>query len=247
MHLSIVAFALLVTLTLTEARNDLKALETAYSSRYPLPPPEYEQSHGSYGKHDSSYGAHGHDDYGTHDKYGDHNSGSHGLKKYSKYGLNKADGAQSGAYGRNHGFGLYSRNRGYGYEKHYAYDKEFSTNKHGSDHATQSGHHGHHDEHGQHDLAAHGDYKNDRYGAHDKFGKHGHGKYGHNAGSYGNHGQNYKRLPKQHVSPYLGMYRGGYNAPSNYEAPIPYEASHEQPYRTYSDAPKSEPQSSKYY
>lgn len=43
------------------------------------------------------------------------------------------------------------------------------------------------------DLAAHGDYKNDRYGAHDKFGKHGHGKYGHNAGSYGNHGQNYKR------------------------------------------------------
>lgn len=63
---------------------------------------------------------------GTHDKYGDHNSGSHGLKKYSNYGLNKADGAHTDAYKRNHGFGLYSRNRGYGYEKHYAYDKEVS-------------------------------------------------------------------------------------------------------------------------
>lgn len=53
-----------ITLTFTEAKDDLKSLETAYSSRYPLPPPEYEQSHGSYGKHDSSYGAHGHDNYG---------------------------------------------------------------------------------------------------------------------------------------------------------------------------------------
>uniref|UniRef100_T1KYR4 Uncharacterized protein n=2 Tax=Tetranychus urticae TaxID=32264 RepID=T1KYR4_TETUR len=63
MHSSIIGFALLLVLTFTEAK-DLKSLETAYSSRYPLPPPEYGQSHGSYGKHDSSYGAHGHDDYG---------------------------------------------------------------------------------------------------------------------------------------------------------------------------------------
>lgn len=82
---------------------------------------------------------------GALDKYGDNGYGSSGLEKYSKYGSKGAHGnylwlsvnkiyyqlnsqlitgSHGGAYGHKHGYGLYSRNRGYGYEKHYAYDKE---------------------------------------------------------------------------------------------------------------------------
>lgn len=50
-------------------------------------------------------------------------SGHHGHHHYGHHGAHGGHYGHHGNHANGYGHGLYSRNRGYGFEKHYAYDK----------------------------------------------------------------------------------------------------------------------------
>lgn len=90
------------------------------------------------------------------------------MNKYDKNYLANKYGGNHQEHHNHHGSHVYTRNRGYGFEKHYMYDKEYSTAKReGAD----SGHASHY-----------GDMKKDnKYGL-DSYSNYGHKRHGHNDG-----------------------------------------------------------------
>ena len=122
---------------------------------------------------------------------GDH----HGHKKQAGWGDHGNHAGHHADHGYGHGHGLWTRNRGYGYEKHYAWDKELATNKHGHGHGSHGGHHGNHATYGHHGAAGHGGYGHHKHGHGAHHDEHHGGKYGHLLGHYGDHGHGYHAYP----------------------------------------------------
>lgn len=90
------------------------------------------------------------------------------MSKYDKNYLANKYGGNQEEHHNHHGSHVYTRNRGYGFEKHYMYDKEYSTAK---KEGVDSGH-----------LSHYGDMKKDnKYGL-DSYKNYGHKRYGHNDG-----------------------------------------------------------------
>lgn len=109
------------------------------------------------------------------------------LNKYTKNYASDHYGGKSGDYKTGHDAKVYTRNRGYGYEKHYMYDKEYSTSKHGG---TEHGHHSYYGDHKKDQkyvLDAHKNYGHKKYG--NKYGHDDHslGKYDHLVDNHGEH------------------------------------------------------------
>lgn len=119
---------------------------------------------------------------------------------------------------------MYTRNRGYGYEKSYMYDKEFSTAKSGG---SKGGHHSYYGDHkkgGQSSVKAFKNYGGKKYGAKKGHDEHAYGKYGHLMDDHGEHYLKAKAgLGKVALMPHLehssyssgdhggGGYMGGHN------------------------------------
>ncbi len=125
---------------------------------------------------------------GYKDYYGDSGYGNHALNKYSDSHDSDHYGAKSGHHGHQYGSGLYSRNRGYGYEKHYAYDKELATSKHSGSHGAHDSHYGAHDHSSKGGLSSYDKYGHNKYGGNSGYENNDYKKYGHLLGSHGNQG-----------------------------------------------------------
>lgn len=132
-----------------------------------------------------------------------------------KKGSKDKYGGQSAHYDNDYGNGLYTRDRGYGYEKHYAYDKELATKAYGSEHAgkaNQYNDHAKYDHSGLHSLGSAGHHKS---GANKKYIAAGHNKYGHSNGGYGDQQKHYGSSGKQlHLSTPYTHYSTNYEPPS---------------------------------
>lgn len=110
-----------------------------------------------------------------------------GLNKYSNQHSSDNFGGAKGNHANYHGNHVYTRNRGYGYEKTYMYDKEFSTAKQGG---TKGGHHSYYGDHkkgGQSSVKAFKNYGGKKYGAKKGHDEHAYGKYGHLLDNHGEH------------------------------------------------------------
>lgn len=128
-------------------------------------------------------------------------------------------GGQSAHYGNNYGNGLYTRDRGYGYEKHYAYDKELATKAYGSEHADKASNYGDHAKYDHSGLYSHGSSGHHKSGENKKYSAIGHNKYGHNNGLYGDHSKHYGSAGKiLHLStPYTHYSTNNYEPETHYE------------------------------
>jgi hypothetical protein len=176
----------------------------------------------------------------------------HMLKKYSDHGQHDKYGGAHSSHGSKHGNGLYTRDRGYGYEKHYAYDKELATKAYGADHSDRAHHYGDHGKHSTESLVDHGSSGHRSAGSAAKYGGSGHRRHSHAAGAYGDHhakhGANahsaYQPYTEYSAEPaYAAEYApsypsSGYSAPSTYRsAYVPtYSASSAPVYPAYKPA-----------
>lgn len=116
--------------------------------------------------------------------------------------------------GNKYGNGLYTRDRGYGYEKHYAYDKELSTKAYGAEHSDKAANYGDHSKYDHSGLYSHGSAGHHKSGANKNYGASGHNQYGHNNGLYGKHyGASGKAY--QLSKPYTHYVQSNYE-PTNY-------------------------------
>ena len=126
--------------------------------------------------------------------YGDTGYGNSGLNKYSGSHSSDHYGGKSGSHSNYNNGHVYTRNRGYGYEKHYMYDKEYSTsNKHG----TKNGNHqyyGDHDKGQKYGLDMHKKYGHKKYGNKAGHSDHSYGKFDHLLDKHGEHMMNLKNL-----------------------------------------------------
>jgi len=215
--------------------------EPSYQSHYQPPTPvehstdykKYAADHDSYGKYDKAYGYNGYNHYGNQDHYVDHGYADHALKKYNDYGSKDKYGGQSAHYSNDYGNGLYTRDRGYGYEKHYAYDKELATKAYSSENADKKANYGDHAKYDHSGLYSHGSSGHHKSGANKKYQANGYNKYGHNNGAYGDHHKHYGASGKAlHLStPYT------HYSSNNYEPQIHYE-----PVSSYPNYPAYKPE-----
>lgn len=116
--------------------------------------------------------------HGLYDKYGDKAWNEHGHNGQTSHGKHDSYGNNYNTQNSGHGSGYYSRDRGYGYEKHYAYDKEVASKQHADNHNTYGSNHGLHDYYGNSESKSHGNQGHDKYGQLSRYGNHGYGKRG---------------------------------------------------------------------
>lgn len=109
--------------------------------------------------------------HGLYDKYGDKAWADQANQQHSNHGKHDSYGNSYNNAGANHGSGYYSRDRGYGYEKHYAYDKEVASKQHSDNHNSYGANHGLHDYYGNSGSNAHANHGHDRYGQLSRYGK----------------------------------------------------------------------------
>jgi hypothetical protein len=186
------------TLALFKGKSHLKELELETAETGYAPVLSYD-NHGlsAYGKKAEDYESYDRGDKGLKDYYGDSGYGAHGLNKYSDHHDSGHYNAKSGSEGHNYGQGVWTRNRGYGYEKHYAYDKELSTSKYGGSHSDHKSSLGAHDKSATDKLSSYDKYGYNKYGGHAEHDSRDYGKYGHLLDTYGkkSYGESEQRQP----------------------------------------------------
>lgn len=135
-----------VGLVAVKSDTDLSVAETGYHHY-----PDYSagHKHAAYGHHAGDHADHHGAAYGAKDHYADGAYGHNGHNHYNDYGSHGAHGGHYGNHHNGYGHGLYTRNRGYGFEKHYAYDKELATHKNSHDYGSNGASGGHYGNHGQ--------------------------------------------------------------------------------------------------
>lgn len=102
-----------------------------------------------------------------------------GLNKYSSNQQSDKYGGKSGKHDNYHDGHVYTRNRGYGYEKHYMYDKEYSNSKHGGSKGGYHSYYGDHKKDGKSSVKAYKNYGGKKFGVKKSHDDHNYGKYGH--------------------------------------------------------------------
>jgi hypothetical protein len=234
--LAVVVYGQKDALALLKGKSVLSEIEldTAETGYAPVAQYDDHGSHGygSYGKKVDDYGSYGHLNKGYKNYYGDNGYGNHGLNKYSDYHDSDHYGSKSGSHGNQYGSGLWSRNRGYGYEKHYAYDKELATSKHAANHGAHDSHYGAHDHSGHKGLSSYDKYGHNKYGGNSGHENNDYGKYGHLLNSYGNHGYgnsaHTQAVPIYHPPATTTVYHT--TAPVYHAVPAPAYPTHGNPY-----------------
>lgn len=95
--------------------------------------------------------------------YGDSEYLDQGLNKYSGHHKRDKYGAKSDTHKDFHDTHVYTRNRGYGYEKHYMFDKEYSTGKKVGTNKGKHSFFGDHDHGSKVTIDAHKNYDSKKY------------------------------------------------------------------------------------
>ncbi|XP_013793969.1 uncharacterized protein LOC106478006 [Limulus polyphemus] len=176
----------------------------------------YGAGHSAYGHLNKASGAHGYGAYGDRAAYGAYAHGDAGVKANAASRDLRANSAVGAAHSNYKDKGLYSRNRGYGYQKAYGYDKEISAHDIGANSGAYGSKFGLSDKYGHSNLDAHNRYAHGAHAGHDRYGAHGYGRYGHLNSGYGQAG-----------------YAHGANAYAKQPAPT-YVVAHPAPAVTYS-------------
>lgn len=204
--------------------SELETQETGYlPSAYPSATESdygYDSGKNTYGKQASDWSLYDQGNHGLYDKYGDKAWKDQGHSDQASHGKHDSYGNSYNSHGSGHGSGYYSRDRGYGYEKHYAYDKEVASKHHADNHNNYGSQHGLHDHYGNSASNSHAHQGHDKYGQASRYGNHGYGKrgsqlaanhdYGHNQnkGHYYSHSspQSYQHSYSSHVPTYRSTY-----------------------------------------
>lgn len=197
---------------------ELDTLETGFLHPHLHPDPPYPLSAGtkdsgydydsgknSYGKQASDWTLYDQGNDGLYDKYGDKGWNDQGHDSHSAYGKHDSYGNSYQSQNGGHSSGYYSRNRGYGYEKHYAYDKEVASKQHADNHNDYGNQHGLHDYYGNAASIGHHNQGHDRYGQLSRYGNHGYGKRGSDLAAHYDYGHDHNKghyyaqhIPVQH-------------------------------------------------
>ena len=123
-------------------------------------------------------------------------------------------GAKKGGQAKFQGGQLYTRNRGYGYEKQYMYDKEYSNSKHDGSHSDFVSNYGDHDKAKQSSLDSAHKYGHNLFGGKSGHDDHAYGKYNHlsqdHKNDYLKHQSHLPHISSPHISSELSPHIGSY-------------------------------------